>query len=373
MIQFNKRLKSLDAFRGLTIAGMILVNTPGSWSYVYPPLLHAEWHGCTPTDLVFPFFLFIVGVSMSYSFSKFNYNYSAESGKKLLKRTILIFVVGLLLNAYPFFNLDISSFRIMGVLQRIALAFGAGGLIILLLSGRKYLLVGSTAIILLSYWALLFFLGGEDPYGLESNLVRKVDIAVLGENHLYRGFGLAFDPEGILSTLPSVGTVLIGFLFGRFLKENIKEQKDMLIAILAGTLLVLAGWTWGFIFPVNKALWTSSYVLYTSGLAILLLSLFYWLIDVKEWKTWSNFFVVFGVNPLFAFVFSGIWIKTLIYIIRFNNNEGELINAKSWLYSDIFVPIAGNMNGSLLFALAHIALYWLLLYIMFKRKVFIKI
>jgi predicted acyltransferase len=368
----SQRLLSLDAFRGLTIAAMILVNTPGSWSHVYPPLLHASWHGWTPTDLVFPFFLFIVGVSMRFSFSKFNYEWSGEAGVKLLKRSLLIFVIGLLLNALPLYDLDLSTLRIMGVLQRIALAFGVGGLIVLTFrkSVNLYLIIAG---ILLGYWGLLYFFGGSDPYGLENNLVRQIDLAILGSDHLYNGFGIPFDPEGILSTLPSVGTVLIGFLIGKFIKNKIKTEKDLLMLIGIGSILVLAGLIWNFVFPVNKPIWTSSYVLLTSGLATILLSLFYWLIDVKSWKRWSKFFLVFGVNPLFAYVLSAIWVNLLYLIVFSSGDPASSWNLYDWLYENVFASLAGKLNGSLLFALTHVGLYWGLLYYLYRRKIFIKI
>jgi len=373
MVDVNKRLLSLDAFRGMTIAGMILVNTPGSWAHVYPPLLHAKWHGCTPTDLVFPFFLFIVGVSMRFSYAKFDYKWSASSALKLLKRTLLIFIIGLLLNAFPFYGTELSQLRIFGVLQRIALAFGIGGLIVLLTQGRRWVLVIVSAILLLAYWMLLGLTVPEGAYTLESNLVRKVVIFIFGSNHLYTGFGLPFDPEGLLSSIPAVGTVLTGFLVGSFFQKRPDRLNSILKISVVGVGLILLGWIWGLAFPINKPLWTSSYVLYTAGIATLGLSLFYWLIDVKEWKRWSNFFVVFGVNPLFGFVLSVVWVKIIIKILRFKNEEGGITTAYSWLYNELFAPLAGALNGSFLFAVTHIIFFWLVLFILYKRKIFIKI
>lgn len=369
----RKRLLSLDAFRGLTIAGMILVNTPGSWSYVYPPLLHAKWHGCTPTDLVFPFFLFIVGVSMSFSYGKFSYQWSTESALKLMKRTLLIFTIGLLLNAFPFYGIDWSHFRIMGVLQRISLAFGIGGLAVLLTKGKNNYLFIIAGILLLFYWFMLWYFGGEKPFSLEGNMVKQVDALILGENHLYRGFGIAFDPEGLLSSMPAVVTVIIGFLIGKQLQGKNPIRKRISIMFFAGIALIALGLLWDLVFPMNKPLWTSSYVLFTAGLATQLLLLFYILIDHYAWKKWSMFFVVFGVNPLFGFVLSVIWVKILIKILRFTDSSGIVSNGYGWLYNEIFVPVAGNMNGSLLFAIWHIILFWAILYRLYKRKIFIKI
>ena len=365
----NERLISLDAFRGLTIAGMILVNTPGSWSHVFPPLLHASWHGCTPTDLIFPFFLFIVGVSMSFSYARFDYAFSRESIWKLVKRTGLIFLIGLLLNAFPFFGTDWQTLRIMGVLQRIALAFGLGGWLILACNGRKYLGL-IAAIILLLYWFLLWNFG---DYSLENNFVRSIDLVVFGAPHLYKGFGIPFDPEGLLSSLPAVATVLIGFLTGRYIRSIHTRLKSFLFLPGAGFVLVLAGLLWSLVFPLNKPLWTSSYVLYTSGLAILVLSLFYCLIDILHKKAWASFFVVFGLNPLFIFVLSVVWVKVLIKIIRFETGAGNVVNGYGWLYEHVFSPVAGPMFGSLGFALGHVLFFWLLARWLFQKKIFIRI
>jgi len=372
-IHMNKeRLLSLDAFRGLTIAGMILVNNPGSWSHVYPPLLHAKWHGCTPTDLVFPFFLFIVGVSLSYSYSSFNYQFSGKALKKLLKRVALIFLIGLLLNAFPFYNMDIFTLRILGVLQRIALAFGLAGLLILLLN--RWQLIVSAIAMLLGYWFVLWYFGGDAPYELESNVVRNIDIAIFTENHIYQGFGIPFEPEGLLSTITSAVTVIYGFLVGLVLRKKSEPAWQNLLYISgAGAVMILLALLWGQVFPINKPIWTSSYVLYTGGIASILLSLFYWLIDVIKWRKWAQFFVVYGVNPLFGYALSVVWVKILFNISLMNPETGEMTNGYTWLYSTVFAPVFGNLNGSLMFALFHIIIFWLILFILYKRKIFIKI
>ncbi len=449
-----KRLVSLDAFRGMTIALMILVNIPGSWSYVYPPLEHADWNGCTPTDLVFPFFLFIVGTAMAFSFSKFNYKLSTDSLLKTIERTFLIFFIGLLLNYYPFFKHDlgnngfilnflivifrlilslipfflflwilkrifalissivhssksvvsktlyiigvtlgfifllfllpallnlipfynkgVSHLRIFGVLQRIALAYGFAAIIVLSFD-RKYIpyIIG---IILLLYWWLLWYFVKDNPFGLETSLVRKIDVFLLGDSHVWHGKGIPFDPEGLLSTLPSIGTPLIGYLVGRYIKDNKDKFGNwFFILIGSGIALIILGKVWDIYFPINKSIWTSSYVLYTGGLAILFLSLFYWLIDVKAYKKWINFFVVFGINPLFAFVVHVLWVKILIYLIRWKGDDDKIVTGYSWLFHNVFQPIAGNMNGSLLFAVTHIIFFWAMLFILFKKNIIIKI
>jgi len=450
----GKRLVSLDAFRGMTIALMILVNIPGSWSYVYPPLEHANWNGCTPTDLVFPFFLFIVGTAMAFSFSKFNYKLSTDSLLKTIERTFLIFFIGLLLNYYPFFkhdlgnngffmnflivifrlilslipfflflwilkryfkilssvihsgekslykttyvlglvlvfiillfglpyllnlipfyNKDVSHLRIMGVLQRIALAYGFAAIIVLSFE-RKYIPY-VIAFILLLYWWLMWYFGSDNPFSLESSVARKIDLFVFGDAHVWHGKGIPFDPEGLLSTLPSIGTPLIGYLVGRYIKDNKdKFGKWFYYLIGSGIILMILGKIWDIYFPINKSIWTSSYVLYTGGLAILFLSLFYWLIDVKHYKKWISFFIVFGINPLFAFVIHVLWVKILLYITRWNGPGDKIVNGYSWLFHNIFQPIAGNMNGSLLFAVTHIIFFWAMLFILYKKNIIIKI
>lgn len=369
-MRVSNRLIALDVLRGITISFMILVNTPGSWAYVYAPLKHASWNGCTPTDLVFPFFLFIVGVSISLSFKKYQISISQASLFKILKRTLLIFILGLLLNLYPYFNF--STVRIMGVLQRIALAYGLGAILCLSLKKTKLLLVLGG--LLLGYWILLFVTSGVERYALENNVVRTVDLWVFGETHIYKGYGVPFDPEGLLSTLPSVGTVIIGFLSGRIIGSRVSVLEKIKPLMGYGLLLVVLGSVWGLVFPINKPLWTSSYVLYTAGLAMLFLALLIFIIDYKGCSKWAIPFVHFGTNPLFIFVFSGIYVKTISYLVKIPIPESEAkISGYKYLFDTIFSPIAGNMNGSLLFALSHIVVFWLICRFLFKRKIFIKI
>ncbi|MEN8247952.1 MAG: hypothetical protein ABFS32_03405 [Bacteroidota bacterium] len=360
-----KRYKSLDIFRGLTIAAMIMVNTPGSWSNLYSPLAHADWHGYTPTDLVFPFFLVAVGLSMSFSFQKYDRNDHRSFLLKTTKRALIIFVIGLLLNAFPYFGKDFSQLRIMGVLQRIAVAYFLAALLVHYFNGIRNLL-SISALILLSYWFVLLIFGGDDPFGLENNFGRRIDIFLLGENHLWRGKGLPFDPEGLLSTFPAVVTVLSGYLFGKL----VGKYKDMdLVAriLLVGNVLLLAGYAWGLVFPVNKALWTSSYVLVTSGIAAIVLGILIYLIDIKGWSRWAVPFEAFGMNPLIIFVLSIIWVKTYFQI-----DMGEM-NMYGWLYATVFKPIINPTFGSLLFALFHVFGCWVVAYILYRKKIYIKI
>ena len=369
MEQSNRYL-AIDVLRGMTIALMILVNTPGNWQYVYPPLVHAEWHGCTPTDLVFPFFLFVVGVSLFFSFAKYQNVLSKESFLRVARRTLLIFVIGLFINSYPQWMTDYSQLRIMGVLQRIAVAYGISALIVLSVPSRW--LPRLCTFILLIYWGLLYFFGGPDPYSLQGNATIPFDRAILGENHLYRGFGIPFDPEGILSSLSSVVTVIIGYLAGKMIKEA-ESNRIVVKLVLYGAACTVIGYLWGFFFPLNKPLWTSSYVLYTAGLASLLFALLIYIIDMKGYKKWTLIFSVFGMNPLFLFVLSVVWGKTLRLLIRIPDGEGNIVAGSVWLYQNIFVPLAGNMNGSLLYALAHIIIFWLIAYVLYKCRVFVKV
>ena len=374
MTQHINRFIALDIFRGATMALMVIVNTPGTWAYVYSPLRHAQWHGCTLTDLVFPFFLFIIGVSMRFSFDKYDICKYGPLFNKIIFRTITIFIIGLLLNAFPFIrqDWDWSSFRILGVLQRIALAYFFASFIVLRFDVKG--IVNISFIILVGYWITLMAYGwysGQDPYALKTNLILVVDQFLLGESHLYGGTGIQFDPEGLLSTIPSVVTVLIGFLVGTMIKTtNDHEDNAQRMAVL-GSLLIIIGWLWGFIFPINKQIWTSSYVLYTGGIAIILLAGLVWLVDIKKINWWTKPFVILGSNAIFLYALSSIWVKILLKITF--EFEGKMISGYSYLYKTIFQPLAGNINGSLLFAFFHVLIFLLILTWMFRKKIYIKI
>ena len=366
-----RRILSIDIFRGITIAMMIIVNNPGSWAYVYPPLRHAKWHGCTPTDLVFPFFLFIVGAAMRFAFVRWHSFASNEFYKHVFIRTLSIFIAGSLIHAFPFIqqDWDWSNYRIMGVLQRIALAYGIAAIMVIHLDLKKIFI--SSIGILLSYWGILWLGGGSAPYSLDSNFIRKIDILVLGESHLYGGTGIQFDPEGLLSTIPSVVTVLMGYLVGSMLHttkdflDNVKRMSTF------GTVSIIIGLIWGLIFPINKQLWTSSYVLLTGGIATLFLSLLCYMIDIKKWKKPLWVFQIFGTNSIFLFVLSGLWTK-IILKIKFNLGE-ESISGYGYLYKTLFAPFAGDMLGSLLFAFAHLLGFWLILLWLYRKKIFINL
>jgi predicted acyltransferase len=371
--QKTKRLIALDVFRGATIALMITVNNPGSWGHIYAPLRHAKWFGCTPTDLVFPFFLFIVGVAMWFSFSKFDHKLTPAAGRKIVKRTLVIFLIGLVLNMLrpvAGFGEIFSGLRIVGVLQRIALCYGIASLLVLTLDKKKVAWIAGGTLVF--YWLLLAATGG---FEIENTLVRRFDLWLFGENHVYHGYGMPFDPEGILSTLPAIVSVIIGYFSGSLITSE-KDQKKVVKKLLGrGVIFVLGGLLWGLFFPIGKPIWTSSYVLYTGGMAMLCLGVAILFIDVLGYKTWTKPFVVFGANPLFIFVFSGLVAKTLVYLVRWRDAAGQIVTLKSWLYSKVFIPLAGGsqIDGSLLFALTLITVYWLICDILYRKKIFIKI
>lgn len=359
------RLLSLDVFRGMTVAFMIIVNTPGTWSHVYAPLRHAPWHGCTPTDLVFPSFLFISGVAMWYSLRKYNFEFSGPSLFRILRRVALIFLAGLFLNIFPRFVRDYDTLRIMGVLQRIALAWGLGAVIVLLVK-RNYIWV-TTLVILLGYWALLYFFGGSDPYSLEGNFGRQVDMKILGENHLYKGFGVPFDPEGLLSTIPAVATVLLGFMTGNLISSFGTSWKTAGWLAIIGAALIGAGLLWGQYFPINKPIWTSSYVLYAGGIGMMILALLFIIVDVCGLKGWTGFFNTFGTNPLFTYLLAGIWTKTML-----NIKIGE-VTLYNWIFTHICSPLFNEQKiASLMFAIMQVLIIWAFGYILYRKKIIIR-
>lgn len=366
----TQRYLALDVLRGMTIVMMITVNNPGSWGHIYAPLQHSHWHGCTPTDLVFPFFLFVVGVSMFFSFSKYGNTLNRKSLLRLGKRTLLIFAIGLFLNSFPLWSRDFSRLRIMGVLQRIALAYCFASLIVLSVQ-KKYLPYIGGGILLL-YWGIIYYFANGSPYSLEGNATIPFDMVILGENHLYEGFGIPFDPEGVLSTLPAIVTAVLGYLAGSLIRQTDKHKVPQTLAIwgIAG---ILGGLIWGQFFPINKPLWSSSYVLYAAGFASLVLGVLVWIIDLKGHDKWTSFFVVFGKNPLFIFAFSGLWAITLIRLIHLPGPNGKLLNGYTWLYQEVFVPVAGELNGSFLFSLVHVFVFWLIGYVLYQKNIFIKV
>lgn len=376
----NQRYYSLDVFRGATVALMILVNNPGSWSHIYGPLEHAPWHGCTPTDLVFPFFLFAVGNAMAFVMPRFEQAGPATFWKKIIKRTGLIFLIGLLLHWSPFVKWEddhlvaksLDNLRILGVLQRIALCYFFASIIVFY--GKTKGAFVFSGILLLLYWFITVWLGTPgDPFSLEGYFGTGIDKAVLGEAHMYKGEGVPYDPEGITSTMPSIVQVVFGFMVGQYIQQKGKTYEMLTNLMIAAVVLIVAGLCWDLVFPINKKIWTSSYVLYTTGLAMLTISVLIYLIEFKEIKgAWSKFFDVFGKNPLFIFVLSG-FLPRLLGLIRFADGE-ETTTPLSWFWNHICKPISEDLrNGSLLYAIVMIVFYWLIVYWMDKKKWYVKV
>ncbi len=365
----DKRLRSLDVFRGATIAGMILVNSPGN-EMAYVPLEHAAWDGCTPTDLIFPFFVFILGASLYFSLSN---RLAQGTGRavlfrKVLHRTAALFGLGLLLNGFPYYHW--STLRIPGVLQRIALCYFFAATLFLRFRLRTllYLTLG----ILLGYWLLMtrtpvpgFGAGNLTRTG---NLAAYVDRTVLA-GHLYRP---EYDPEGILSTLPAIATALMGILAGAWLGSGRSDQEKLEGLLAAGAAAIVAGKLWGWWFPINKALWTGSYVLYAGGWALLLLALCYWLIDVKKREVWGKSFEIFGRNAILAYCLHILFLKiqNLVYLPRPDGRPGNL---RFYMTDHFFAPWTTPLNASLLYALSY-TLFWLIVCgVLSRKKIFVKI
>jgi len=305
----KERYYSLDVFRGATVALMILVNNPGSWANTFSPLAHASWHGCTPTDLVFPFFLFAVGNAMSFVMPKLQQGNSSEFWKKVIKRTVLIFLIGLFLNWSPFVKWSDTGLvfkpwenvRILGVLQRIALCYFFASVIIYYGKSRMALFIGM--MILVIYWVLTFALGAAGhPYSLSGYFGNAIDFNVLGISHVYKGEGVPFDPEGLTSMLPAIVQVIFGYLVGEYIQLKGKNFEMLAKLILTGVILVFVGYIWDFSFPINKKIWTSSYVFYTSGLAIITLSLFIYLLNLITPKENGVSFLMCSGKTLYSFL-----------------------------------------------------------------------
>ncbi len=404
----NPRLRSLDVFRGATVALMILVNNPGSWAHLYPPLAHAQWHGCTPTDLVFPFFLFAVGNALAIVMPRLLAGPASAFWRKVIQRTVLIFAIGLFLNISPFVRWDetgqlvprsLETLRVMGVLQRIALAFGAAAVIVWLLGRRgEHAALWAAAVLLLAYWVACLLWGAPgDAYSLQGFFGTAIDRALLGASHLYKGEGLPFDPEGLVSTVPAVAQVLLGCWVGRMVVGEGRPGSEApapgpaLVArlFLWATVLLVLAYAWQLQMPLNKKIWTSSYVLFTTGLAMMALASLMHLIEVRQgpkrqavlWG-WASFFEVFGKNPLFVFVLSG-FVPRVLGLLRWQdelNAEGlpRWLSPLPWAYRNVFAPLGHVFSndprlGSLLFAVANLSVYWALAAWLDRRRIYIRV
>lgn len=366
----NKRLLALDVMRGITIAGMILVNNPGSWQHAYAPLKHAQWNGLTPTDLIFPFFMFIMGISTYISLKKYNFTFNTPTALKIIKRTIVIFLIGIALNwfallCYTHNPLPFEQIRILGVMQRLALCYGASALIALLLRHKHipYLIV----ILLVGYFIILIT-GNGFAYD-ETNILSIVDRSILGNAHVYQNSHI--DPEGLLSTIPSIAHVLIGFCVGKLLMEVKDIHEKLERPFLIGTILTFAGFLFSYGCPFNKKIWSPTFVLVTCGLGSSLLALLVWIIDIKGYKKWSRFFESFGVNPLFIYVMAGV---IGVSICATNvTYQGESTSIQQVVYQCALQPVFGNQGGSLAYAILFVLLNWSIGYILYKKKIYIKI
>ena len=367
-----KRLVSLDVFRGITIAAMVLVNNPGTWSSIYWPLEHAEWNGWTPTDLVFPFFLFIVGVSITLAFAR-----RVEEGSvkrdlylKVIKRTAIIFALGLFLNGFPYFQL--GTIRIAGVLQRIAICYLVASLIFLTTKARTQFLIAVALLIIYCLVMTRFAAPGYAPGDLskEGSIASFIDRVLLGQ-HIWRQ-GKVYDPEGLLSTISAVVTTLFGILTGHWLRSERTQFEKVVGMFVAGAVCVALGWAWNPFFPINKALWTSSYVLFTAGLALQFLALCYWLIDIHGYRRWAWPFEVFGVNALALFVGSGLMVK-LMGLIKLDRGDGTQISSQGWIFRKFFLSWAAPINASLFYAIAFILFWLFLMWLLYRKRIYIKV
>lgn len=369
MNKTTQRLLSLDVFRGLAIVGMILINSPGK-DKAYSLFFHSPWDGCTAADLVFPFFIFIMGVSLVFSLSRQMQQGAAFKGLIITigRRTALIFLVGLFLNAFPH-HFSLETIRIPGVLQRIALCYFFGAL--LFLGTRPSTQALLAALILLGYWLSLtlipvpgFGAGQLTPKG---NLAAWLDRLLFLPQHLYRP---SHDPEGLLSTFPALATTLLGTLTGSWLLSRFNHRKKILGLCLAGLLALSAGWFWGLWFPINKALWTSSFVLWTGGWALLVFALCYWLLEVQSWQAWSKPFEIFGVNALAAY-FLHIFFLKIQALIPLPHPDGSPGNLRYFMTEHLFGFFPAKA-ASLLYALSYALLWLLILGILYRKKIFIR-
>jgi predicted acyltransferase len=369
----SKRLLSLDVFRGITVAAMILVNNPGDWAHIYSPLEHAEWNGCTPTDLIFPFFLFIVGVSIVFALDsgKSDLNSHPKLIKSIIIRSLKLFALGLILSLFPYF--DFSVVRIPGVLQRIAIVYLVASLLFIKLKPKTLLQI--FGLLLIGYWLLMSLVPvpgiGSANLGKDTNLGAWIDRTLLTEAHLWKS-AKTWDPEGLFSTIPAIATGLFGVLMGIILKAKQRTQENKVVWLFFfGFFGFLLGLIVDLFFPINKSLWTSSYVLYTGGLASMGLAFCYWLIDVRQVTWFTKPFVIYGINAITVFFASGIIARSM-NIIKTKLN-GEEISLKGYLYQQFFTPYLSPINASLAGAITFVLIWLLVLWLMFRKNIIIKV
>ena len=394
----RERLLSLDIFRGLTVAAMLLVNNPGSWSALFPPVGHAAWHGWTPTDLIFPFFLFIVGITTHLSISARRARGDSDAAivRQILRRGAIIFLLGFLfMGLFPFYQwgpiegnpdpsvLDriihrIQHVRIMGVLARIAVVYVIAALLTLRTTLKQQVII--VTVLLFGYWFVMTVLPvpGEGTIGAlllhdkSRNLAAYVDRMILGTNHIWSG-SVTYDPEGILSTIPAIGTAILGVIAGRWIAMTTRPLIERIAGLFAGgALVMMLGAMWNWVFPINKNLWTSSYVLFTAGMAAIVLATVMWLVEHYNVRWWTKPFVIFGVNPIVAFVGSGVMAR-LIYTLWKVEYEGKTQSVQSVIHQVLFLSWLPPRAASLAFALTFV-LFWLgILSVMYRRNIILKV
>jgi predicted acyltransferase len=393
----RERLLSLDVFRGITIAGMLLVNDPGTWSAIFPPLEHAEWNGWTPTDLIFPFFLFIVGITTHLSMSARRARGDDDPAlmKQILRRGVIIYLLGFAMAMFPFYQWGtiqslpnatawdrivyrIEHVRLLGVLPRIAIVYICAGLLTLKTSLKQQIIIIAT--LLFGYWFAMTLLPvpGENAIGAQllhthdRNLAAYLDRLILTTNHTWTG-SVTFDPDGPFSTLPAIATAMLGVIAGTWIARKDKPLLERISGLFAaGAIGMVVGLMWNWSFPINKNLWTSSYVVFTAGMACVTLATVMWLVDYAGVKWWTKPFVVFGVNPIVAFVGSGVMAR-LVYTLWHVNYQGKSVAVQDAFYQAVFLPWLPPRVASLAFALTYVLLWYGILLVLYRRKIILKV
>ncbi|HEY3745094.1 MAG TPA: DUF5009 domain-containing protein [Gemmatimonadaceae bacterium] len=393
----RERLLSLDVFRGITIAGMLLVNNPGTWSAIFPPLEHAEWNGWTPTDLIFPFFLFIVGITTHLSLSARRARGDDDSAvvKQILRRGIIIYLLGFAMAMFPFYQWGtiasipnatpwdrilyrIEHVRILGVLPRIAIVYICAGLLTLKTTLKQQIVIIAT--LLFGYWFAMTLIPvpGEHEIGAvllnthDRNLAAWLDRAILGTNHTWSG-SVTFDPEGPMSTIPAIATSMLGVIAGRWIVQKEKPLLERISGMFAvGAIGMMVGLMWNWAFPINKSLWTSSYVIFTAGMACVAIATIMWIVDYCNVKWWTKPFVIYGVNPIVAFVGSGV-LARLIYTLWHVSYHGRSVALQDAIYQIVFLPWLPPRVASLAFAISFVLMWYGILTVLYRRNIILKV
>jgi predicted acyltransferase len=406
-MELTNRYFSLDVFRGATVAFMILVNNPGTWSRIFDPLEHASWHGLTPTDLVFPFFLFAVGNAIAFVLPRLRDEGDSMFWKKITKRMLLIFFIGTFINWFPFIHWvndelvfrgwewingegEVRGVRIMGTLQRIAICYFFASILAYYATPKATAIIAG--LVLLSYWIICIAMNPMDPFSFEGWFGKKVDIKLLGVAHVYRGDGIPFENEGIVSTFPAIAQVIFGFLVGDYIRrsgQKILQNKNgsdansslyrvVSVLFVCATLLLLVGYLWSLHFPVNKKIQSSSFIMIATGVATLTLSTLIYFIEIKgKQGFWTAFFNVFGKNALFIYSLSEL-LPRLLQLIRTptvgENGQIVFTSPLGWFYQNICAQIPGVQEiGSLVYAICIVFVYWVIGYWMHRKRIYLRV